>query len=468
MTTPHNLSAEEVVIGSVLFENSTIRFVNGLEPDHFYSTFHGLVWRSMLDLMKAGHAATEASVIEALSGHEMLKGNLPRIEGFVDSAAFGPDIEINVKIIKDTHQRRRLIELAENLKRSAIGTGDGYVEPSEVVLAAQGGLAEVSKDCGGRNKWTGIDAAVESLIESVARSSEQKKPRGLRSGIRNLDQHMGGMRAGDLIVVAGATSMGKTSLARNIAYSVAAEGGEVAFFSQEMTTEQIAARTLSAEAHRYGLCRTAYRDMDQGFLTKSDLHGLREASKRITARLAVDQSPALKSSEILLRSRERLNVARKLDLIVVDYLQIMDITAGRSENRSLAIGNATMAMKNMAKELGVPVILLSQLSREYWKRDSKRPQLSDLRDSGSIEQDADKVMFVHREGYFLERQEPSKSDHEAHYEWSKKIRALGNKLEVIVAKNRMGKVGTVELWIDQATDLVLSDEGEFNKQEAMV
>lgn len=461
MTLPFNLAAERTVIANILYEPSLFERAAGLVPEQFYDAFHALVWRTILETRKDGGTCTAEYVETCLRGNDLFERHREYYLSLSDGEIyFGSEVEMNAQVIRDMAIRRDIIRVAEQMKSSAMGAGDGYIDPSLLLADIEAEFAKVSKGAGSRDKWEDLNHAASGVVASVIASLKDGKPRGQSTGIKRLDKFMGGMRAGDMIVIAGASSMGKTSFSRNLAYTVAANGGHVAFFSLEMTAEQIAARTLSAEARRLGFARVPYRDMDNASISHSDLKRLEEASARITDRLVVDDTSAISATEMRLRCRAAERKAGKLDLIVVDYLQIMDLPQSRGETRTNAIGRATAALKAMAKEFACPVIVLSQLSREYFKREGKRPQLVDLRESGSIEQDADKVMFVHREAYFIERTEPAWSDVNAHNEWRAELSAVENRLEVIVAKNRMGRVGTVELWIDQACDLVLSEASD--------
>lgn len=459
MSAPNRIDYEAGIIGAVMYDSDCWQTVEILKPEHFYDPRHQRVWSVVLELRHRNLAPTEPALVEC--------GCAP-VEYLAELAVcalFNPELRDAVKMVLDTYQRREMIRLCEELKARALG-GEGYVEPAEILADAEASLSNLSRSCGGVDAWQGMDQIGFDLIQSIRDSLASNKPRGLPTGILRLDTFMGGMRPGDLVIVAGASSMGKTCLARNIAYNVARAGGKVAFFSQEMSEEQIGMRTLTAEGRRAGVATVPYRDIDNLTVLPRDLDALEDVAKDFTGRMAIDPSGALTALDIRVRCRAAEKRLLGLDLIVIDYLQIMNIMGVKGANFSVAVGRVTSALKALAKEFQVPVILLSQLSRLKDKTD-KRPALDDLRDSGSIEQDADKVIAVYREHYYVSRAEPDRQDAEDHYEWEKKCRALRNKVEANVIKNRMGRTGSVDLWIDMETDLVLSDVNDLARAEVI-
>jgi replicative DNA helicase len=465
---PYDMEAESTVLGSLIVSPEWADDAPDLSVRWFYAPVCQRLCDALVRIRTRGALPTGAELIAEFAGWQQLPEWRENILDWHGNAALSKwEFLEAVRLVRDTFMRRELIRLSSELRTAASGRGEGYVEPAAVISAAERTLSELARGVGGRDEWSSADTIAKSVMASVRAASVQMKPRGLPTGILRLDQFMGGMRPGDLIIVAGASSMGKTSLARNMAYSVAKAGGRVPFFSQEMTEEQLIQRTISAEARRGNYCAVPYRDMDNGTVPPREVDILDEVSARVTSRLIIDDASDLSVSDLRMRTRAAEKRLGGVDLIVVDYLQIMNIPQEKGDNRTVGVSRATKALKALAKEFSCPVIVLSQLSREYWKREGKRPQLVDLKESGSIENDADKVLFVHREGYFLERAEPAMSDHEAHYEWEKEMRAMRNRVEVIVGKNRMGRVGTVELWIDMATDLVLSDVSELARGEVI-
>lgn len=459
MSAPSRTEAEAGILGAVTYSDEFWHILDVMRPEHFFEPRHQRIWTAVLALRSRNICPTVPALIEsACAPTEYLE----ELAGY---PALGPELRHCVKLVLDTYQRREMIRLCEELKARAMG-GDGYVEPAEILADAEAALSKLTRSCGGVDVWQGMDGVAFDLIHSLRDAIANNRPRGLPTGILRLDTFMGGMRPGDLVIVAGASSMGKTSVARNIAYNVARAGGKVAFFSQEMSEEQIGLRTLSAEARRAGVATVPYRDLDNLTVMPRDLDALEDVAKEVTGRMMVDPSAGLSALDVRVRARAAEKRFGGLDLIVVDYLQIMAIETSRGENFARAVGKTTGAMKALAKEFQCPVVLLSQLSRLKGRED-KRPALDDLRDSGAIEQDADKVLFVYREHYYVSRAEPSIHDQEDHYEWTKSCRALKNKVEVLLAKNRMGRTGPVELWIDIETDLVLSDMSELSRGEVI-
>ena len=290
---------------------------------------------------------------------------------------------------------------------------------------------------------------------------------GLSTGLVDLDKRLGGLHPSDLLILAGRPSMGKTSLATNIAFNIAKaykkgtkpdgsegaiEGGVVGFFSLEMSSEQLAARILSEAA------RIPSHQIRHGDMTEEEMRRFIEAAKALeTCPLFIDDTPALPISTIAARAR-RLKRQHGLDVLVIDYLQLARPASSRSEGRVQEVSEITQGLKAIAKELNVPVIALSQLSRAVESREDKRPQLSDLRESGSIEQDADVVMFVFREEYYKEREKPGDHDIEAMVKWKDAMSALHGKAEVIIGKQRHGPIGTIDL----------AFEGEFTRFSNLV
>jgi len=276
-----------------------------------------------------------------------------------------------------------------------------------------------------------------------------------------MDKKLGGLHKSDLLILAGRPSMGKTSLATNIAYNIAkayqkgalpdgtegaVNGGVVGFYSLEMSADQLAARILSEASE------VPSEQIRRGDMTEAEFRRFVEAAKQLEAcPLFIDDTPALPISQLAARAR-RLKRTHGLDVLIIDYLQLVRGT-GRSENRVNEISEITMGMKAIAKELQIPVIALSQLSRQVENREDKRPQLSDLRESGSIEQDADVVMFVYREEYYVEREKPGDHEMEKMAAWQERMENLHGKAEVVIGKQRHGPIGTVEL----------SFEGQFTR-----
>ena len=293
------------------------------------------------------------------------------------------------------------------------------------------------------------DALKETIDMATAAYKNDQGIVGVPSGLSDLDDRLGGLHKQDLIIIAGRPSMGKTALATNIAFNASLNikkknlKTSVAFFSLEMSSEQLSTRILAEQS------RIKSNDIRRGKINQDDFERFIEASKNLeTLPLHIDDTPAITISALSNRAR-RLKRKEGLDLIVIDYIQLMKSSGYRNEGRVLEIAEITQGLKALAKELDVPVLALSQLSRQVEQREDKKPQLSDLRESGSIEQDADVVMFVFREQYYLEKQEPKPGTAE-HVEWQERMSQIHNEAEIIIGKQRHGPTGVIKLEFESA------------------
>jgi len=451
---PHNLSAEAAVIGSILYDNNAFqRVADILRPSDFYAPAHEEIFEACQLLIQNGRVADGVTLREQFEKDERLTaiGGAQYLANLLDSAAFGPEVQDYARIIRDLAMRRELINIGAGVQSRAM-THDRESDGSQQVEVAE---RELKRD----GKIAGIPTRLDDL-----------------------DHKMGGLHGSDLIILAGRPSMGKTSLVTNIAYNVAADyrgekqddgstktiaGGKVAFFSLEMSSEQLATRIL---AERTGINAHKIR---QGDLDKHDFETLREATEELqNLPLYIDDQGGISVSQLAARAR-RLKRAQGVDLIIIDYIQLLSGTSGKSDvNRVQEVTQITTTLKALAKELSVPVIGLSQLSRAVEQRDDKRPQLSDLRESGSIEQDADCVMFVYRESYYLERTEPQAdgSDPAAADKWAswrQRMDEVYGTAEVILGKQRHGPIGKVVLSFDanitRFGNLARRPQGEFDE-----
>ncbi len=463
---PHNLSAEAAVIGSILYDNNAFQRVSDfLRPGDFYAPAHQEIFEACMMLIQNGRVADGVTLREQFEKDERLTqiGGAQYLADLLDSAAFGPEVQDYARIIRDLAMRRELIDIGAGVQSRAQhhdreGDGTQQIELAERELFS---LAE--RGSTGRGFSTFSEALTESLQMAEAAFKREGKIAGIATLLDDLDHKMGGLHKSDLIILAGRPSMGKTSLVTNIAYNVAAsyrgekqedgstktmDGGKVAFFSLEMSSEQLATRILaertSINAHK----------IRQGDLDKNDFETLREATEELqNLPLYIDDTGGISISQLAARAR-RLQRSVGLDMIVIDYLQLITVTSGNANaNRVQEITQITTSLKALAKDLNVPIIALSQLSRAVEQRDDKRPQLSDLRESGSIEQDADVVMFVYREEYYLSRTEPGAdpsdpSSNEKWSQWRERMDQVYGKAEVIIGKQRHGPIGRVELAFD--------------------
>src|SRR5262249_27506581 len=358
------------------------------------------------------------------------------------------------RTIYDLAIRRELITIGEDMVNVAFDAPVDFAPGDQIEDAERRlyELAEIGRDGGGFQKF---ETALTTAVDMAARAYQREgKLSGLATGLKDLDSKMGGLQPSDLIIVAGRPGMGKTSLATNIAYNVArawrgevqadgqiatVNGGRVGFFSLEMSAEQLATRILSEQTE------ISSSKIRRGEITQADFEVIKDKSIEIQPLpLFIDETGGLSIAQLAARAR-RLKRQRGLDLIVIDYIQLLQGSTKRSsENRVQEITEITTNLKALAKELGVPIIALSQLSRQVENRDDKRPQLSDLRESGSIEQDADVVLFVYREEYYLTNKEPRPGTDE-HIKWQTDMEAAHGKAEVIIGKQRHGPTGTVNL-----------------------
>ena len=466
ITPPHNLSAETAVLGAILFDNNTFqRVADLLRPSDFYAPAHQELFEVSANMIQQGRIADGVTLREHFEKADKLSeiGGARYLEQLLDSAAFGAEVADYAQMIRDLAIRRSLVDISSDMQGRALNpapeeNGERQIEMTERKLFD---LAERGTSSKGFKSFA--EALTESLKVAEAAFKREGKIAGIPTVLRDLDNKLGGLHRSDLIILAGRPSMGKTSLATNIAYNAAAayraeaqedgskktvDGAIVGFFSLEMSYEQLATRII---AERTGI--TTHR-IRQGDLEKADFERLREATEELqNLPLYIDDSGGISISQLAARAR-RLQRSVGLDMLVIDYLQLITTTsAGANANRVQEITQITTTLKALAKDLNIPIIALSQLSRAVEQRDDKRPQLSDLRESGSIEQDADVVMFVYREEYYLARTEPGAdptdpSSNEKWASWRQRMDDVYGKAEVIIGKQRHGPIGKVELAFD--------------------
>ena len=441
---PNNIEAEQSVIGSILLTNEIFDEVNTIiSSRNFYDPMHQKIFSAIENLIFKGMLANPITLKNYFE-NEKDEINVPdylvKITKFSSSARQA--IEYS-KIIYDMFVRRELIKISETTidiaKLNDLNTsGQSIIENSEKLLFD---LAEKGSFNSSIIKF---DEAMKLTIEMASNAYKNEEGIvGVPTGLRDLDDRLGGLHQSDLIIIAGRPSMGKTALATNIAFNAASKLQEnkkrstVAFFSLEMSSEQLSTRILAEQS------RIKSNDIRRGKISDEQFDKFIETSKNITELpLFIDETPAITIAALSNRAR-RIKRIHGLDLIVVDYIQLMR-AVNTKDGRVQEISEITQGLKALAKELAVPVLALSQLSRAVEQRDDKKPQLSDLRESGSIEQDADVVMFVYREAYYLERKEPRPATVE-HAEWQAKMNEVSNLAEIIIGKQRHGPTGNVLL-----------------------
>jgi replicative DNA helicase len=462
---PHNIEVEQALLGAILVNNEAFyRVSDFLEPEHFFEPLHQKLYKDIGSLVRAGKAATPITLktflpadldVAGLNASQYLARLATEATTVINAGDYG-------RTIYDLALRRALISIGEVMVNVAYDAPvelgpQAQIEDTERRLYE---LAETGRYDGGFQRFA---QALTTAVENAARAYERDgKLSGLASGLRDLDRMMGGLQPSDLIVLAGRPGMGKSSLATNIGYNIAkawrgevradghitsVNGGIVGMFSLEMSADQLATRIIADHAE------ISSSRIRRGEIESSDFDRLAEAAREMESiPFYIDETGGLSIAQLAARAR-RLKRQKGLDLIIVDYIQLLQGSSRRAaEGRVQEVTEITTNLKALAKELNVPIIALSQLSRQVESRDDKRPQLSDLRESGSIEQDADVVMFVYREEYYLRNREPRPGTEE-HFKWQAEMEAAHGKAEVIIGKQRHGPTGTVQLHF----------EGEFTR-----
>jgi len=461
---PHNIEAEQQLLGALLTNNDLYdRVAAILGPQHFFDPVHAVIYERAAARLARGRPATPVTLKAAFDdvpGLADLGGPayLVTLAGVAVASYAARDF---AQIIYDLAIRRSLIGLGRDIAARA---GDLTVDSDAdgQIVAAEQALYELGeKGKTERGFQSFLRAAMTAVNVANAAYMRKGELAGLSTGLTDLDRTLGGLHRSDLLILAGRPSMGKTSLATNIAFNIARsyrrgplpeggegtlDGGVVGFFSLEMSAEQLALRVLSEAAE------IPSEKIRGGTFDEAEFHRLVDAAKALEAcPLHIDDTPAIPISQLAARAR-RLKRTHGLDVLVVDYLQLVRPATAR-DSRVNEVSEITQGLKAIAKELDIPVIALSQLSRQVESREDKRPQLADLRESGSIEQDADVVMFVYRHEYYVEREKPADDNLEKMVEWQQRMEGAHGKAEVIIGKQRHGPIGTVEL----------SFEGQFTR-----
>ena len=453
---PHSIEAEQQLLGGLLNNNDLYYSLEDkVDPEHFYDPVHSRIFEIISTRIKDGKLASAVTVNTFLTEDEGLKelGGSSYLAQLMAGSVASSAIKDYSKLVYDLSIRRELIILGQEISSRAQSIKVDE-QPEEQIILAEQNLYKIGDS--GKSE-TGFKSFLKALGEAVqvanAAHHRDGNLAGISTGFIDLDKKMGGLHSSDLIILAGRPSMGKTSLATNIAYNIAksfkkndnadgtsetVNGGIVGFYSLEMSAEQLAARILSETAE------IPSEQIRRGDMTESEFRRFVEAAKSIeSSPLFIDDTPALTIAQLASRAR-RLKRTHGLDALIIDYLQLVRAGSSR-DNRVNEISEITQGLKAIAKELNIPVIALSQLSRQVENRDDKRPQLADLRESGSIEQDADVVLFVYREEYYKEREKPSDHDLEKMAIWQEEMDRLHGRAELILGKQRHGPIGTVEL-----------------------
>jgi replicative DNA helicase len=453
---PHSIEAEQQLLGAILTNNDVYdRVASIIRPEHFFDPVHARIYEIAAARIARNALASPVTLKAFLEDDEGLKelggpAYLARLAGAAISAFAVRDY---AQMIYDMAIRRQLIHLGRDISAEAARV-DIANEPKDQIVNAEQKLYKLSEQ--GRTE-SGFQSFLKAVTDAVnvANAAYQRDGglAGLSSGLVDLDKKLGGLHRSDLLILAGRPSMGKTSLATNIAFNIAkayrrgqlpdgsegaVDGGVVGFYSLEMSAEQLAARILSEASE------VPSELIRRGDMNETEFRRFVDAAKALEAcPLYIDDTPALPISQLAARAR-RLKRTHGLDVLIVDYLQLVR-PATAKDSRVNEVSEITQGLKAIAKELDIPVIALSQLSRQVESREDKRPQLSDLRESGSIEQDADVVMFVFREEYYAEREKPSDDKLDQIAAWQERMERLHGRAEVIIGKQRHGPIGSVEL-----------------------
>ena len=453
---PHSIEAEQQLLGAILTNNEVYdRIAAIISAEHFFEPVHARIFElsaSRIGKNNLASAVTLSSFMKSDEGLQELGGGayLARLAA---SAIAGFAVRDYAHMIYDLAIRRELIHLGQDISSRA-SKMEVEEEPKEQITIAEQALYKLGENGKTESGFQSFLAAVTTAVD-VANNAYQRDGglAGVSTGLIDLDKKLGGLHKSDLLILAGRPSMGKTSLATNIAFNIAkayrrgimadgtegtVNGGVVGFYSLEMSAEQLAARVLSEASE------VPSDQIRRGDMTETEFRRFVDAAKTLeSCPLFIDDTPALPISQLAARAR-RLKRTHGLDVLIVDYLQLVRPAIAK-DSRVNEVSEITQGLKAIAKELHIPVIALSQLSRQVENREDKRPQLSDLRESGSIEQDSDVVMFVYREEYYKEREKPGDHDLEKMAYWQDEMDRLHGRAEVVIGKQRHGPIGTVEL-----------------------
>ena len=445
---PSNIEAEQALLGSILINNDILDEVSTIVNSNiFYDPAHIKIYEVIQNLNNKGMIANPITLKNFFEKDNMLN-EVGGTEYLVKLTRFSGSVKQAIdyaKIIHEMHLRRELIKISDQLSNDTFNANSREQNAEIIIENTERSLFDLAERGSFSQSFLKFNQALDQTIEMATRAMQSDQGIvGVPTGLTDLDEKLGGLHKSDLIVLAGRPSMGKTALATNIEYNAAKyiqkkeEKSSVAFFSLEMSSEQLSTRILSEQA------RIKSDDIRRGKVTEEEINRYIETSRNIyNLPLYIDETPAITIATLSNRSR-RIKRLFGLSLIVVDYIQLMRSSLVKNEGRVQEISEITQGLKALAKELSVPVLALSQLSRAVEQRDDKQPQLADLRESGSIEQDADVVMFVYREAYYLERKQPKLGSIE-HAEWQSKMNDVNGLADIILGKQRHGPTGTIKV-----------------------
>jgi replicative DNA helicase len=452
---PMNIEAEQALLAALLTSNSVYEKISDfLRPEHFYDDINGKIYEAIAKLLENNQLAdplTLKNYFLQKDEMELIGGDRYLIELAKNSTILSNTSEYG-KLIYDLYQRREILKISDEITNEA-NSFDLETNASQIIEKAEVKLYNLSSTGETNQDFKKFSISLVDAINSAESAYKREgQLSGIPTGFADLDQLLGGFHKTDLIIIAGRPSMGKTALATNIAFKMVNinsidnqnKKNVVGFFSLEMSSEQLATRILAEDS------AISSEKIRRGQLNSNDFQRIIKSSQALNnLSLYIDDSPNLSISALRTRAR-RLKRKHGLNAIMIDYLQLIRPSLSRPDNRVLEIAEMTRNLKSLAKELNIPVVCLSQLSRQVEQRDDKRPQLSDLRESGAIEQDADVVMFIYREEYYTERKEPSQGT-EDYQKWQEKMTKIHNVAEVLVAKQRHGPIGKINLHFEGAT-----------------
>ena len=455
---PSNVEAEQALLGCILFDNDALDAADNLEPEQFYEPVHQRMFALLRTQVGEGGMASALTVHKSMHEDPALHalGGVRYLADMLDRAPPPRTAKGYADHIADLHTRRECVRIGEDMTSAAMEQG---AKGEDVLALGEDQLFRLAE----HGDRSGGFAPFESAIDGALAMTEAAYARdgalaGLSTGLIDLDAKLGGLHPSDLVILAGRPSMGKTALATNVAWNAARAGAKVGFFSLEMSKDQLAQRILA------DVSGVSSDRMRKGEIDAREFAEVRDAGREIrSATLEIDDTGGLSIARLAARARRLKRKKKGLDLLVIDYLQLVTTDHQKGEGRVQEVSRITQALKALAKELAVPVLALSQLSRAVEQREDKKPQLSDLRESGSIEQDADVVMFVYRESYYLGRAEP-KLGSPQHLNWEDEMMKAEGKAEVIIGKQRHGPIGSVNLAFNDGLTRFgnLAREGQFS------
>lgn len=469
-TLPHNIEAEQAVIGTLLYDAQVADDLDGLlDADHYYDPVHGRIHDAIVSRIRAGRKADAIAMKTALANDpamESLGGAEKYLATLLESAADSITAIEYARIVRDMSARREIIRVASEAQTRA--DDDMDASGADIAGDTESALARIQATGSAEISFSSGDDGAEAVAEAIKTAKDSGGITGVRTGLTALDSRTGGLQPGNLIIIAGRPSMGKTALAGSILQKAAGihrpdgERQKCFFVSLEMTRLQVWQRCVVSEIKALGGV-TGLGQLRKGFVSAGDERVVEEAMGRVRqlkGSLLVDDTRNLTIADIRRRARSAARMMGGLDLIAIDYLGLINKPEAKGRNEASVIGEMSRALKIMAGEFNAPVILLSQLSRQLESRDNKRPMLSDLRDSGAIEQDADDVFFVYRDAYYLKRDlDAMKAGHAKRQDTENELALCTNTLEVICSKQRQGPIGTDRLHYNIAFNYITDEAG---------